>query len=69
MGLAAISQQCSGAVTWRRHSCLPGYPLGRALMPAPVSDSVSQPGRGVETSLDTAGTLRHIGRPSVRNPG
>ncbi|SPF41526.1 hypothetical protein SBA4_2740009 [Candidatus Sulfopaludibacter sp. SbA4] len=37
-------------------------PAASALMPTPASDSVSQPGRGVETSLDTAGT-------SVSQPG
>jgi len=31
-------------------------PAASALMPTPVLDAVSQPRKGVETSLDTAGT-------------
>ena len=32
-GLAGISHRSLRAVTWRGHSCLPGCPLGRALLP------------------------------------
>jgi hypothetical protein len=54
--LVGISTACLGVTTWRRHSCLPGCPLGRALLPTLRLRYFVTTKKRVEMSLDTAGT-------------
>src|ERR1019366_1252286 len=76
--LAGISHRSLRAVTWRGHSCLPGCPLGRALLPTLPSTQCHSSAhvsrcparvRKPEVSTRQAECLRHIGWRSVRRSG
>src|ERR1019366_7703812 len=69
-----ISHRYSVVIRWRTHSCVPGCPRGRALMPTPAPDRLSVPHQGVETSLTSTITAEiapgpaSIGTPSGMIP-